>query len=49
MKKILNFTLKMKGVIGRVADVKSSNPATPPKKKIETCTSASVINAGRRN
>ena len=38
MTKIFNFALKIKGVVGRVADAKSSNPATPPKKKFGTCT-----------
>ena len=41
MTKILNFGLKIKGVVGRVARAKSSDPATPPKKKFETCTRAS--------
>ena len=36
MTKILNFALKVKGVVGRVAHAKSSNPATPP--KFGTCT-----------
>ena len=31
MTKILNFSLKIKGVVGRVAHAKSSDPATPPK------------------
>ena len=30
MTKIFNFALKIKGVVGRVADAKSSEPATPP-------------------
>ena len=34
--KILNFALKIKGVVGRVALVKSSDPATP--QKFGTCT-----------
>ena len=34
--KILNFALKMKGVVGRVAHAKSSDSATL--KKFETCT-----------
>ena len=34
--KILNFVLKIKGVVGRVAHAKSSDPATPS--KFETCT-----------
>ena len=36
MTKILNFALKIKGVVGRVVHAKSSDPATlpPPKKKI---------------
>ena len=29
MTKILNFALKIKGVVGRVAHAKSSDPATP--------------------
>ena len=33
MTRILNFALKIKGVVGRVAHAKSSDPATPPKKK----------------
>ena len=37
MTKLLNFDLKIKGEIGRVAHRKSSNPATP-QKKFETCT-----------
>ena len=32
MTKILNFAWKMKGVVGRVAHAKSSDPATPQKK-----------------
>ena len=38
MTKSLNFALKIKGggVVGRVAHVKSSDPATPP--KFGTCT-----------
>ena len=36
MTKILNFALKIKGVVGRVALAKSSDPATPS--KFETCT-----------
>ena len=35
MTKILNFALKIKGVVGRVAHAKSSDPATPPKKNLE--------------
>ena len=31
MTKILNFVLKIKGVVGRVARSKSSDPATPQK------------------
>ena len=38
MTKILNFALKIKGVVGRVPHAKSSDPATPPKKKFGTCT-----------
>ena len=37
MIKILNFALKIKGVVGRVAHAKSSDPATP--QKVGTCTS----------
>ena len=33
MTKIFNFALKIKGVVGRVAHAKSSDPATPPQKK----------------
>ena len=33
MTKILNFGLKIKGVVGRVAHAKSPDPATPPPKK----------------
>ena len=29
MTKIFNFALKIKGVVGRVADANSSDPATP--------------------
>ena len=29
MTKIVNFALKIKGVVGRVANAKSSDPATP--------------------
>ena len=36
MTKILNFALKSRGVVGRVAHSKSSDPATPP--KFGTCT-----------
>ena len=36
MTKILNFALKIKRVVGRVAHAKSSDPATPP--KFGTCT-----------
>ena len=35
MTKILNFALKVKGEVGRVAHAKSSDPATPP--KLGTC------------
>ena len=38
MTKVLNFALKIKGVAGRVAHVKSSDPATSP--KFGTCTIA---------
>ena len=33
MTKIFNIALKIKEVVGRVAEAKSSDPATPPKKK----------------
>ena len=33
MTKIFNFALKFRGVVGRVAEAKSSDSATPPKKK----------------
>ena len=36
MTKISQFALKIKGVVGRVAQAKSSDPATPS--KFETCT-----------
>ena len=36
MTKILNFGLKIKGAVGRVAHAKSSDPATAP--KFGTCT-----------
>ena len=36
MTKILNFALKIKGVVGRVAHAKSSNNDHPP--KFGTCT-----------
>ena len=36
MTKILNIGLKIRGVVGRVAHAKSSDPATPP--KFEMCT-----------
>ena len=39
MTKILNFGFKIKGVVGRVAIVMSSDSATPP--KFETCTNTS--------
>ena len=32
MTKMLNFSLKIKGVVGRVAHARSSDPATPPPK-----------------
>ena len=35
MTKISNFALKIKGVVGRVAHAKSSDPATPQKKNLE--------------
>ena len=37
MTKSFNFALKIKEVVGRVADAKSSDPATPPP-KFGTCT-----------
>ena len=43
MTKILNFGLKIKGVVGRVAHAKSSDPATP---QFETCTSAFRVKRG---
>ena len=43
MTKNLNFALKIKGVVGRVAHAKSSDPATPP--KFGTCTRTRVITA----
>ena len=36
MTKMLIFALKIKGVVGRVASAKSSDPAIPP--KFGTCT-----------
>ena len=42
MTKILHFALKIKGVVGRVAHAKSSDPATPP--KFGTCTNKEVQN-----
>ena len=41
MTKIFNFALKIKGVVGRVAEAKSSDPATRP--KFGTCTSTEAI------
>ena len=41
MTKILSFALKIKGVVGRVAHAKSSDPATPP--KFGTCTYSMVM------
>ena len=35
MTKILNFGLKIKEVVGRVAHAKSSDPTTPPKKSLK--------------
>ena len=35
MTKLLNFALKIKGVVGRVAHAKSSDPATSQKKKLK--------------
>ena len=40
MTKMLNFALKIKGVVGRVAHAKSSDPATPS--KFETCTNLAI-------
>ena len=37
MTKILNFALKIKGVVGRVAHAKSSDSAIPPKFETSTC------------
>ena len=42
MTKILNFGLKIKGVVGRVAHAKSSDPANPS--KFETCTWTGMFN-----
>ena len=45
MTKILNFALKIKGVVGRVALAKSSDPATPPPpQNLERAPSTSIIN-----
>ena len=38
MTKSLNFALKIKGVVGRVAHAKSSDSGATPRKKFETCT-----------
>ena len=35
MTKIFNFALKAKGVVGRVAHAKSSDPATPQNLELE--------------
>ena len=43
MTKSFNFALKIKGVVGRVAHAKSSDPATPQKKKFGTCTKARPV------
>ena len=48
MTKILNFGLKIKGVVGRVAHAKSFDPAAPPppppkKKQFETCTCMNLL------
>ena len=40
MTKIFNFALKIKGVVGRVAHTKSSDPATP--QKFGTCTKKNI-------
>ena len=42
MTKIFNFALKIKGLVGRVAHAKSSDPAIPP--KFGTCTGLSLSN-----
>ena len=42
MTKIFNFALKIKEVVGRVAEAKSSDPATPP--KFGTCTRTTTDN-----
>ena len=41
MTKLLNFALKIKGVVGRVAHAKSSDPATPS--KFGTCTEIVIL------
>ena len=46
--KILNFALKIKGVVARVAHAKSSDPATPPsgqkkKQRLERALAATTI------
>ena len=45
MTKILHFTLKIKGVVGRVAHAKSfDDPTTPsPQKNFGTCTDPSIF------
>ena len=45
MTKILNFAMKIKGVVGRVAHAKSDDdPATPsPQKNFGTCTDPSLF------
>ena len=43
MTKILNFALKIMGVVGRVAHSKSSDPATPPKSGMCTCKNVNTL------
>ena len=45
MTKIFNFALKIKGMVGRVAHAKSSDPATPPKKNLERAPAERAKNA----
>ena len=42
MTKVLNFGLKIKRVVGRVAHAKSSDPVTPPKFETCTCLNSSI-------
>ena len=46
--KILNFTLKIKGVVGRVARAKSSDPATPPPQNLERAPTIGFIQFRRK-